>query len=137
MIFHSIDEAIKHIEGCMEVASYVTAELMLEIMREEIQNGYDDYSPNIYARTGDLLNTPQLLKVSKDGFITSFEDNGVWYSLVGATKGQHFFALHGWENGTSWGRGASQPYEMSVTRFVGEVVPTYVNSLRGQGVPLR
>lgn len=107
-------------------------------MRHEIEIGYSMYTPHEhgYQRTGDLLNTPQLVVANRNEIITQFEDNGNWESEYGETKGEHFFALHGWEYGTTWCRYGYQPYEMALSRIPYEVEPKYIDTLRRLGVPI-
>jgi hypothetical protein len=129
-------ELKKYVLGVMEDCAEICAEEMLEIMREEIENAYNNYSPVQYVRTGELLNTPQVISVSSDGIVTEFVDNGNWFSLVGKTKGQHFFALEGLEGGYSWGRGATSIYSTSVDRCNNRIPDYYARCLRAFGIPI-
>ena len=106
-------------------------------MREEIENAYNSYSPSMYVRTGDLLNTPQIIQANSSGMTTEFVDNGGWYSLVGKTKGQHFFALEGLEGGYSWGRGATNIYPTSLAKCYAIIPEKYEQCLNAFGIPTR
>lgn len=136
MVFDSLSELKAYVERAMETSAKRSAEEMLEIMREEISNAYHSYSPKVYDRTGDLENTPQIIMADKSGMTTEFMDNGGWYSLVGRTAGQHFFALEGLEAGTSWGRGATNIYELSKTRCYAMIPDYYIRCMRALGIPI-
>lgn len=135
MIFDSMAELKSYVLKAMEDCAQICAEEMLDIMREEIENAYNNYSPVQYVRTGDLLNTPQIISATNDGMVTEFIDNGGWYSLVGKTKGQHFFALEGLEGGYSWGRGATSIHSTSVARCYEKIPMYYERTLNALGIP--
>ncbi len=135
MIFNSMADLRAYVLSAMEDCAQICAEEMLEIMREEIENAYNSYSPSQYVRTGDLLNTPQIIKANNDGMVTEFVDNGGWFSLVGKTAGQHFFALEGLEGGTTWNRGATNIYPTSVSRCYDYIPMYYERCLNAMGIP--
>ena len=135
MIFDSMTELRSYVLRVMNDCAQICAEEMLEIMREEIENAYNDYSPSMYVRTGDLLNTPQIIQADSSGMTTEFVDNGGWYSLVGRTKGQHFFALEGLEGGYSWGRGATNIHPTSVLRCYEYIPQYYERTMNALGIP--
>jgi hypothetical protein len=91
----------------------------------------------MYSRTGDLLNTPQIIQADSSGMTTEFVDNGGWYSLVGRTAGQHFFALEGLEAGTSWGRGATNIYSFSAVKCYSNIPDKYKKCLISFGIPIQ
>ena len=136
MVFDSLSELKTYVERAMENSAKKSAEEMLEIMREEILDAYGSYSPKVYERTGDLENTPQIIVADQSGMTTEFMDNGGWYSLVGRTAGQHFFALEGLEAGTSWGRGATNIYETSKARCYVMIPDYYIKYMRALGIPI-
>lgn len=137
MTFNSIDEMRKYVLSIMNDCAYLTSERMLEIMKQQIEDAYNSYSPSMYVRTGDLLNTPQRISANSRGIKTAFVDNGGWYSLVGQTKGHHFFALEGLEAGTSWGRDATDIYQNSVDICHIEIGDFYVDCMKKFGVPIK
>jgi hypothetical protein len=137
MIFDSLAELESYVRGVMDKCAGICAEEMLEIMREEIENAYNSYSPSMYSRTGDLLNTPQIIQADSSGMTTEFVDNGGWYSLVGRTAGQHFFALEGLEAGTSWGRGATNIYSFSAVKCYSNIPDKYKKCLISFGIPIQ
>lgn len=136
MVFDSLSELKAYVERAMESSAKKSADEMLEIMREEILDAYGSYSPKVYERTGDLENTPQIIVADKNGMTTEFIDNGGWYSLVGRTAGQPFFALEGLEAGTSWGRGATNIYELSKTRCYAMIPDYYIRCMKALGIPI-
>lgn len=136
MVFDSLSELKAYVERAMESSAEKSADEMLEIMREEIEDAYGSYSPSMYDRTGDLENTPQIISADKSGMEVEFADNGGWYSLVGKTAGQHFFALVGLESGTSWGRGATNIYETSKQRCYAMIPEYYVRCMKALGIPI-
>lgn len=137
MEFGSISEMESYAKSLMNISAMICAEEMIEIMKEQIQDAYNSYQPSIYVRTGELLETPQIVSASSDGMETEFEDNGNWFSLVGKTAGQHFFALEGLEGGSTWGRGATQIYDFSVSQCQSKIPDLYIEHLRRMGVPIR
>lgn len=136
MVFDSLSELKAYVERAMESSAKKSADEMLEIMREEILDAYGSYNPKVYERTGDLENTPQIIVADKSGMTTEFMDNGGWYSLVGQTAGQPFFALEGLEAGTSWGRGATNIYETSKTRCYAMIPDYYIRCMKALGIPI-
>lgn len=135
MIFDSMTELRSYVLRVMNDCAQICAEEMLEIMREEIENAYNNYSPAEYVRTGALLNTPQIISADSDGMVTEFMDNGDWFSLVGSTAGQHFFALEGLEGGYSWGRGATSIHPTSVSRCYMNIPMRYERTMNALGIP--
>lgn len=133
MIFDSIADLRKYVEGVMDDCAQMCAQEMLEIMREEIQNAYFEYSPKVYFRTGQLLNTPQIISADSNGMATEFVDNGDWFSVY---TGEHFFALEGLEGGTTWGRGATTIHPTSVARCQAQIPDYYARCLRAFGIPI-
>ena len=136
MVFDSLAELKTYVERAMATSAERSAEEMLEIMREEISYAYSGYNPKVYDRTGDLENTPQIIIADENGMTTEFMDNGGWYSLVGKTAGQPFFALEGLEAGTSWGRGATNIYETSKTRCYAMIPDYYIRCMKALGIPI-
>ena len=141
MVFDSLSELKTYVERAMETSAKRSAEEMLEIMREEISDAYGSYSPKVYDRTGDLENTPQIIVADQNGMTTEFMDNGkhvliIYDDLIRQTAGQHFFALEGLEAGTSWGRGATNIYELSKTRCYAMIPDYYIRCMRALGIPI-
>lgn len=133
MIFDSIADLRKYVEGVMDDCAQMCAQEMLEIMREEIQNAYFEYTPKKYFRTGQLLNTPQIILADSSGMTTEFVDNGDWFSVY---TGEHFFALEGLEGGTTWGRGATTIHPTSVARCQAQIPDYYARCMRAFGIPI-
>ena len=137
MEFGSISEMESYAKSLMNITAMICAEEMVEIMKDKIQEAYNSYQPSIYQRTRDLLDTPQVMSANSDGMETEFEDNGDWFSLVGKTKGQHFFALEGLEGGHTWGRGATDIYDSAVAQCRSDIPDLYIKTLQRMGVPIR
>lgn len=136
MVFDSIGALRSYVLGVMGDCATLCAEQMLEIMRQEIENAYSSYAPSMYSRTMDLMNTPTFLMANSSGMATTFADNGGWYSLVGSTKGQHFFALYGLEGGSTWGRGATNIYDTSVAMCYAQIPAYYKQCMIAFGIPV-
>lgn len=136
MEFGSIAELESFAKSLMNISAMICAEEMIEIMKEKIKEAYNAYSPSMYHRTGDLLETPQIVSANADGMETEFEDNGGWFSLVGSTAGQHFFALEGLEGGHTWGRSATHIHASSMTTCYSEIPTLYIKTLQRMGVPI-
>lgn len=135
MVFDSMGELKAYVLGVMDDCAKLSAERMLEIMEQEIEDAYNSYSPNIYVRTGDLKNTPQIMSANRTGMHTEFVDNGGWYSLVGKTAGQHFFALEGLEGGTTWGRDATHIHPFATVKCYSEIPNFYKECMNKFGIP--
>lgn len=136
MVFDSLGELEAYVLKTMDSCAKLSAEQMLEIMRDEIEQAYNSYSPSMYVRTGALLNTPEVISANRSGMVTEFMDNGGWYSLVGKTKGQHFFALEGLENGTTWGRGATNIVSFSTVKCYAVIPDFYRQCMEAFGIPI-
>lgn len=136
MVFNSIGEMKQYVLGVMDDCALICANEMIEIMRQEIEQAYDSYSPSLYVRTGDLLNTPQIREASNKRMVTEFMDNGGWYSVQGSTKGQHFFALEGLEYGTTWGRDKTNIVPFSMVKCYSEIPKTYKDCMKAFGIPI-
>lgn len=136
MVFNSMEELRNYVLSTMDNCAKLCADDMIEIMKQEIENAYNSYSPNMYVRTYDLLNTPQIIKADREGMTTEFVDNGGWYSMVGATKGQHFFALEGLENGSSWNREETNIHPFSVVKCYSEIPQRYKTYMVSFGIPI-
>lgn len=137
MVFKSIDEMRRYTLRIMDDCATLTAQEMVDIMKRKIEEAYRSYSPKMYVRTMDLMNTPQEVMANNKKIVTEFMDNGGWYSLVGRTQGQHFFALEGLEGGYSWGRGATNIYEEAKQDCFTDGVQYYKECMKAFGVPLK
>ena len=136
MVFDSMSELRNYVLGVMDNCAIICAEEMLEIMEKEIDKQvYGEYSPNMYVRTMDLSKTPTILSADRTGMHTEFSDNGGWYSLVGATKGQHFFAMYGLEGGHTWGRNETQIHQKSVEECFIQIGDKYKEVMNAFGIP--
>lgn len=137
MVFKSIDEMRRYTLKIMDNCATLTADEMIVIMKKKINDAYGNYKPKMYDRTGDLEETPFKIYANSQGMATMFIDNGHWFSLVGRTAGQHFFALEGLEGGYSWGRGATNIYEESKEECYTNGVKYYKERMKAFGVPLK
>lgn len=136
MVFDSMSELRSYVLNVMDDCATICAEEMLEIMEKEIDKQvYGEYSPNMYVRTMDLSKTPTILSADRTGMHTEFSDNGGWYSLVGATKGQHFFAMYGLEGGRTWGRNETQIHQKSVEECFIQIGDKYKEVMNAFGIP--
>ena len=98
--FSSIEEVIEYIRGVLGEALGEVGEDMKEIMVKAIQEDiYDDHSPKVYERTGQLLNTPQITEHTSDSITTEFLDNGDWSSVI---SGKHMFPIEEYQKGNVW-----------------------------------
>lgn len=135
MVFDSMSELRNYVLNVMDDCATICAEEMLEIMRREIDEVYNSYSPSMYVRTGDLKNTPQIISANRNGMHTEFVDNGGWYSLVGKTAGQHFFAMYGLEGGHTWGREGTSIHPNSVVNCYAQIPNKYKEVMNAFGIP--
>lgn len=104
MDFNNIQEAIKYVEGISQDGLVSLKDDFKETMSNEIEEQiYNDHEPELYERTDQLKNTPEV--VIGDKLLTaSFEDNGNWESW----KGGHFFPMIAWEDSGTVRRSTSQ-----------------------------
>lgn len=131
--FNSFEEIEARIRQAMMSSAEATAQEMINIMKQQIEEAYGAYSPSVYVRTMALQNTPEINHADITGMETEFKDNGGWFSVY---SGDHFFALEGLEGGHTWGRGATNIYDSSVERCYSEAVDFYFRTMKSLGVPL-
>ncbi len=104
MDFNNIQEAIRYVEGISQDGLVSLKDDFKETMSNEIEEQiYNDHEPELYERTDQLKDTPEV--VIGDKLLTaSFEDNGNWESW----KGGHFFPMIAWEDTGTVKRSTSQ-----------------------------
>ena len=136
--FSSIEEVIEYIRGVLGEALGEVGEDMKEIMVKAIQEDiYDDHSPKVYERTGQLLNTPQITEHTSDSITTEFLDNGDWSSVI---SGKHMFPIEEYQKGTVWspggGRYSADVLETAFTECQLEIPEKLIQILRSHGIPI-
>ena len=136
--FSSIEEVIEYIRGVLGEALGEVGEDMKEIMVKAIQEDiYDDHSPKVYERTGQLLNTPQITEHTSDSITTEFLDNGNWSSVI---SGKHMFPIEEYQKGSVWapggGRYSADVLETAFTECQLEIPEKLVQILRSHGIPI-
>ena len=136
--FSSIEEVIDYIRGVLGEALGEAGEDMKEIMIKAIQEDiYDDHSPKVYERTGQLLNTPQITEHTSDSITTEFLDNGGWSSVI---SGKHMFPIEEYQKGSVWapggGRYSADVLETAFTECQLEIPEKLVQILRSHGIPI-
>ena len=143
MIFNSLDEVVRYVEGAVLSSMPDIGKYMMEIMEEALLTDiYLDHEPNMYLRTGDLLNTPKVVDYNKNGIIVEYnEKEGGWYSLVGARAGDPFFPLAGYEVGKVWAEGGgyyeAHPLDTALEKCEKEIPDDLKRLLREKGIPVR
>ena len=142
MIFDSLDEVVRYVEGAVLDSMPDIGKYMMEIMEEALLTDiYLDHEPNMYDRTGDLLNTPKVVDYNKNGIIVEYnEDGGSWTSYVGARAGEHFFPLAGYEVGKVWapagGYYEANPVKTALENCEKEIPNDLKRLLREKGIPV-
>ena len=136
--FSSIEEVIEYIRGVLGEALGEVGEDMKEIMVKAIQEDiYDDHSPKVYERTGQLLNTPQITEHTSDSITTEFLDNGDWSSVI---SGKHMFPIEEYQKGSVWapggGRYSADVLETAFTECQLEIPEKLIQILRSHGIPI-
>ena len=136
--FSSIEEVIDYIRGVLGEALGEVGEDMKEIMVKAIQEDiYDDHSPIMYERTGQLLNTPQITEHTSDSITTEFLDNGDWSSVI---SGKHMFPIEEYQKGSVWapggGRYSADVLETAFTECQLEIPEKLIQILRSHGIPI-
>lgn len=136
--FNSVNALEKYIKNAVSKSMKDAGDETENIMREEIQTQvYDGYKDNPY-RTGQLMDSIGITKITDDSVEVSWQDNGDWNSLI---NGNHMYVIHGLEMGKTWGEGGYRPQtnlvETSNERVKTEIPDTIKKSLKGQGVPVK
>ena len=136
--FSSIEEVIEYIRGVLGEALGEVGEDMQEIMVKAIQEDiYDDHSSEVYERTGQLLNTPQITEHTSDSITTEFLDNGDWSSVI---SGKHMFPIEEYQKGSVWspggGRYSADVLETAFTECQLEIPEKLIQILRSHGIPI-
>ena len=143
MTFKSMDELIRYIEQSVEECMPVIGKDMTEIMEDAIITDiYQDHYPKMYQRTGDLLDTPQVVDYGRHGITVEYnEENGDWESLVGEDKEFHFFPLAGYDVGKVWAEGGgyyeAHPLDTAFERCEDEIPDALKKLLRSEGIPIK
>ena len=93
MDFNNFDELTKYIQGVCQDGLNSLKDDFKDVMEEEIVNQiYEDHEPELYERTGQLKNTPEVV-VGDMILSAEFVDNGDWESWSGG----HYFPLLSWD----------------------------------------
>lgn len=106
MDFNNIQEIVKYVEGISQDGLVSLKDDFKETMSNEIEKQiYEDHKPEVYERTDQLKDTPEV--VIGDKLLTaSFEDNGDWTSWK--KPNPHFFPMIAWEDTGTVKRSTSQ-----------------------------
>lgn len=147
MVFNSIEEVITYIEniipGVLNECSYDMQEIMINEIMEQVYIGHSSES---YPRTGQLLDSPQMVDINNNSVTMEFVDNGDWHSVF--PPHEHMFAFAAEEAGTVWDKGtnsntgeykykpATNIHEVSVNRCKAEIPPKLKEYLISMGIPI-
>ncbi|WP_024622383.1 hypothetical protein [Metaclostridioides mangenotii] len=143
MEFKSIDEMFAYVKDQNNKAMPVVAKEQKEIMKEEvIEQVVNAYSPNMYDRTGQILESAQITGVTDSSVETEYLDNGGHTDL----NGSHAFVIERHEEGGVWSHGStkSNPIHKPKTHLVEgsmqkvqEKIPqSYKQIMNALGVPV-
>ena len=104
MDFNNIQEVIRYVEGISQDGLVSLKDDFKETMSNEIDEQiYNDHEPEVYERTDQLKDTPEV--VIGDKYLSAgFVDNGDWESWGGG----HFFPMIAWEDTGTVKRSTSQ-----------------------------
>lgn len=147
MEFKSIDEIVAYIESVipsvLNECSYDMQEIMIDEIMKQI---YKHHVPKEYDRTGQLLDTPQLVDISNNSVTMEFLDNGGWKSVY--EPYEHINAFEAWEEGKVWGEGTSSNkrifkyrpatniHEASLNKCENEIPNKFKSYLQNMGIPI-
>lgn len=147
MDFNSIDEAIAFIENAIPNALNECSYDMQEIMIDEIvKQVYKGHTSESYPRTGQLMDTPQMVEITNDSVTMEFVDNGDWHSVF--PPHEHMFAFAAEEAGKVWDKGtnsntgeykykpATNMHEASFNRCQNEIPNKLKEYLLSTGIPV-
>jgi hypothetical protein len=141
--FNSIDEMFAYTKAQNSRAMPSIAEEQKEIMREEVvEQIVNAYSPSMYDRTGQILESAQVSGVTDSSVETEYMDNGGHTD----TNGSHAFVIERHEDGGVWSHGSTKSNPVykpktdlvdGSTRKVEEKIPkAYKQIMNGLGVPV-
>lgn len=147
MVFNSIDEAIAYVENAIPGVLNECSYDMEEIMRNEImEQVYRANSPNVYSRTGQLMDSPQMVNINNNSVTMEFTDNGSWNSVF--PPYQHMFPLQLFEEGKVWDKGTNTMIglykymsptnimDSSVNKCETEIPQKFKQYLISRGIPI-
>ena len=135
MEFKSLEDLVRYVKRMNGVAMYEVGEEMKDIMKEETaEQVYQSYSPDVYTRTYDLMNSIDVVERDNDSVTAEFQDNGNWTSVK---YGTHFHAIKGLEDGATWGRSGTNLMEESSNRIEKEIPKKYKSIMNRLGVPMK
>lgn len=105
MVFKSLDELVAYTKVKIAASMPEVGEEMKEIMKNEVvKQAYGSFIPNVYERTGDLLDASEIAEITANSVTSEIKDNGGWSSL----RGSHFFPMYGFEGGSVWTHGSTR-----------------------------
>ena len=138
MQFQSLEEAIAYIRMAIEQSLGEVGEDLKEIMIKAIQEDiYNDHTPTMYNRTGQLLNTPQITEHTANNVAAEFLDNGDWSSVI---SGAHMFPIEEYQKGNVWapggGRYSADVMQTALTDVEQEIPEKLIQILRSHGIPI-
>lgn len=141
--FKSIDEMVAYTKAKQAKAMPETGNAQKEIMKEEVvEQIVNAYSPSMYDRTGQILESAQITGVTDSSVETEYMDNGGHTDL----NGSHAFVIERHEEGGVWSHGStkSNPIHKPKTHLVEgsmqkvqEKIPqSYKQIMNALGVPV-
>ena len=105
MDFNNIQEVIRYVEGISQDGLVSLKDDFKETMNNEIEKQiYNDHKPEVYERTDQLKDTPEVI-VGDKYLSAGFVDNGDWESWASHS---HFFPMIAWEEWGSVKRSTNQ-----------------------------
>lgn len=144
MVFKSLDDLVAYTKNKIAASMPEVGKEMKDIMKEEVNKQvYSGFSPNIYERTGDLLNAPDVTEVSTNSVTAEIRDNGGWFDIYSR---EHAFPMERFEHGGVWGHGSTKgnPIYRPQTNIMSEsnykaqerVPKCFKSTMNGLGVPV-
>lgn len=147
MEFNDLNSAINYIKdqipGVLNECSYDMQEIMINEIMKQI---YEDHTPVEYNRTGQLMDTPQMVGIDNNSVTMEFVDNGDWRSVYEPHK--HMNAFAEWEAGNVWGEGTNSSngkynyrppthiHEESTEKCKQEIPKKFKEYLRSRGITI-
>ncbi len=112
--FRNVSDLAKYIsgssqvlsEGSIESALVDAAQLLEKILKEEINNYYSSYSPSVYVRTHDWINSIRVSKPTISGMTMSisiyFDDSMAYHPSVISEKYPDGYVITLMDTGWHW-----------------------------------
>lgn len=106
MEFNSVQDAINYVKNqipsALNECSYDMQEIMIDEIKEQIYNARPN---NTNTRTGQLMDSPQMVEITGNSVTMEYTDSGDWHSVF--PPHEHMDAIYANEFGHVWAPGTN------------------------------